>query len=305
MLSPAKINLYLAVTRRRDDGFHDLVSLVAPLAWGDELTAEAAPPGEYSLRCDHPGMPQGEDNLILRAARAFAAAAPGTAGAVFHLQKRIPMGAGLGGGSSNAAAALKLLQDQSGAPLTDVRLLEIAAALGSDCPLFLKPRPLVIRGRGERLEELPPGACSRIAGLRVLVFKPGFGIGTPWAYRELAAEAPASYVSAAEAEAHLAEWFAAPTLPLESILGNNLERPAFRKYPALPAAAERLRARFGLQTRMSGSGSALFALLPPHAGDGAGQVPPVPAAHVDAMRREITQIFGPTALCVETSLTLW
>jgi 4-diphosphocytidyl-2-C-methyl-D-erythritol kinase len=122
-----------------------------------------------------------------------------------------------------------------------------------------------MRGRGERVAMLPAAAAARLRGRRVLVFKPDFGIGTPWAYQRLAAEAPAGYVPAADAEGRLAAWLADSSATAEQLLGNNLERPAFAKFIALPALLEELRTRFALAPRLSGSGSACFALLPENA----------------------------------------
>ena len=122
-----------------------------------------------------------------------------------------------------------------------------------------------MRGRGERVEPLPAAAAARLRGQPVLLFKPSFGIGTPWAYQRLAAEAPASYVPVADAEARLAAWLADPTAPAEQLLGNNLERPAFAKFIALPALLGELRTRFALAPQLSGSGSACFAFLPDNA----------------------------------------
>jgi len=109
---------------------------------------------------------------------------------------------------------------------------------------------------------LPTDAVARIRGRRVLAFKPEFGIATPWAYRQLAARAPAGYLPAAQAEERLAEWLADTARPLEALLFNNMEVPAFEKYLALPPLLSRLRDDFGLRPLMSGSGSACFALLP-------------------------------------------
>lgn len=261
VFAPAKLNLFLAVTGRRTDGYHDLVSVVAPLEFGDTLTVE--PAAGFSLRCSDPEVPQDASNLVLRAARAFAAATGWSGGATFHLEKRIPPGAGLGGGSSDAVAALRGLQALAGPAhaLDPQRLADLAAQLGSDCPLFLAGAPVVMRGRGERVTPLPAEAARRLRGRRVVVFKPGFGIPTPWAYARLAAAAPAGYLPAAEAEARVAAWSEDATLPVESLLFNNMEPPAFAKFVALPALLDQLRDRFGLVPRMSGSGSACFALL--------------------------------------------
>jgi len=119
-----------------------------------------------------------------------------------------------------------------------------------------------MRGRGECLEALPARATARLAGRRVLVFKPGFGISTPWAYGRLAAGAPGSYLSAREAEKRLRTWTADDQIGAEGLLFNSLEAPAFRKFPALPLLLERLRSEYGWAAGMSGSGSACFALLP-------------------------------------------
>ena len=173
------------------------------------------------------------------------------------------MGAGLGGGSSDGAAALRALNRLVGSERAlpaDV-LAGLAAELGSDCPLFLRGGLVVMRGRGERVEPLPEEASRRLRGRRVLIFKPGFGISTPWAYGRLAAAAPRSYLPVAEAETRLAAWISAPAAPAEAIGYNNMEPPAFAKFVALPVLVEQLRREFGVAPRMSGSGSACFLLL--------------------------------------------
>lgn len=264
IFAPAKLNLFLAITGRREDGFHDLVSVVARLTFGDTLRVEEGEPGRFGMTCDDPAVPCDESNLVLKAANAFAAATDWRGGANFALEKKIPMGAGLGGGSSDAVAALRALNDGVGAgqALASAALTGVAARLGSDCPLFLQEGPVVMRGRGERVSSLPVGAANRLTGRRVLVFKPAFGIATPWAYAQLAAGAPRSYLPAVEAEARLAAWLENPNAPAEELLFNNMEPPAFAKFVALPVLLERLGREFGLAPRMSGSGSACFAFLP-------------------------------------------
>jgi 4-diphosphocytidyl-2-C-methyl-D-erythritol kinase len=257
---PAKLNLYLAVTGRRADGFHDLVSVVVPVDFGDTLTLE--PAGEFSLCCDDPAVPVDGTNLVLKAAQAFRAASGWTGGARFTLTKRIPLGAGLGGGSSDAATALQALNRLAGGPLAPAALAKVAAEVGSDCALFLAGGPVVMRGRGERVETLPAAVAARWRGRRVVIFKPAFGIATPWAYARLAA-APEGYRAAAVAEAQVAELTGGAEW--ERGLFNSLERPVFEKFAALPVLLGQLRTRFGLAPGMSGSGSACFALLPDEA----------------------------------------
>lgn len=257
--SPAKVNLFLAVTGRRADGFHDLVSVAAPLDFFDELEVGPARAG-FTLACDDPLVPTDGGNLVLKAATAFAAATGWRGGAAFRLKKHIPMGAGLGGGSGNAVTAVRLLETMADIRLPEEKRGELVAGLGSDCPLFLKNAPAVMRGRGERIEFLPEAAVTRLCPWRVLLFKPSFGVPTAWAYGRMAARGT-DYVPVPEAEARLATWIAG-TAPAGELLFNNMEAAVFEKYVALPALLGKLRREFGVAAAMSGSGSACFALLP-------------------------------------------
>ncbi len=293
IFAPAKLNLFLAVTGRREDGFHDLVSVAATLDWGDMLTVEAnggrlGAERKFSLTCDDPAVPCDETNLVLKAARAFAAVTAWGWDVKFYLEKRIPMGAGLGGGSSNAVAALRALNTLAGTPLGTDALAVLAAQLGSDCALFLHSGPVVMRGRGERVEPLPAEATARLRGRRVLVFKPGFGIATPWAYSCMSAR-PEAYLPAREAEARLAVWLSDKAAPAEGLLFNQMESLAFRKFLALPGLLDELQARFSLVPRMSGSGSACFALLPED-------------APVVAITAAVRAAWGDSALVVEAQI---
>jgi len=216
IFAPAKLNLFLAITGRRADGFHDLVSVATTLEFGDTLRAEVsgvtepvAGRGGFTMTCDDAEVPVDDSNLVLKAARAFARATGWPrveSGVTFFLEKRVPMGAGLGGGSSDAVAALRALNALSGMRLGAEELVRIAAGVGSDCALLLSDGPLVMRGRGERIEALPETAGGRLRGRRVLVFKPAFGIATPWAHAQMAKAAPGSYLPEKEAEARLAAW---------------------------------------------------------------------------------------------------
>lgn len=286
--SPAKLNLFLAITGRRADGFHDLVSVATPVEFGDTLTVEPRTAG-FTLECDDAALEIDDTNLVLRAARAFAAATSWTGGAHFSLVKRIPMGAGLGGGSSNATSVLLALNRLTGAPLGAEALARAAAELGSDCVLFLQGGPVIMRGRGEQVQALTGGMAHRLRGRRVLIFKPPFGISTVWAYRQLAATAPASYLAAPEAEGRLAKWIGDENAPADDLLFNNMEVPAFNKFIGLPVAVACLRAEFGLTARMSGSGSACFAFL-------AEDTP------VTALTTRIRELWGPEAFVTETRL---
>jgi 4-diphosphocytidyl-2-C-methyl-D-erythritol kinase len=286
--APAKINLFLAVTGRRPDGYHDLLSVAAPLLWGDAVAIEPGGSG-FSVKSEDREMPTGTENLVVRAADAFARETGWAGGARFTVTKRIPMGSGLGGASSDATAALLGLNAACGSPLDPAGLLRVAASVGSDCALFLSKAPVVMRGRGERVEALPKEAYARFRGTRVLLFKPGFGVPTPWAYARIAEEAPRGYVAPARAEAMLASWISKAGAPLEGLLFNSMEKAVFSKFAAIPELLNLLHDRFGVSGRMTGSGSACFLLLHEDA-----EAAPIEAAIRDA--------WGRSALVVETRI---
>jgi 4-diphosphocytidyl-2-C-methyl-D-erythritol kinase len=325
LFSPAKINLFLAITGRRADGFHDLVSVVAPLDFGDVLEAESKEQGagsKFTLECDRPDVPVDGSNLVLKAAEAFAAATGwpvrqaqgGRQGVHFKLTKRIPMGAGLGGGSSNAVAALRALNQLAGGLLDETKLAALAMALGSDCALFLANQPVVMRGRGDQVERLPDAIAARLHGRRVLLFKPAFGISTPWAYQRMITRG-ADYLPAVEAETRLAEWMQGEG-SAEKLLFNNMEPAAFEKYVALPVLREKLQNEFGVRVHLSGSGSACYILLgDPSTGSGqapstgstgspqAGSGQAASTETVTRMKQMIHHAWGATAFVQEARLT--
>jgi 4-diphosphocytidyl-2-C-methyl-D-erythritol kinase len=281
----AKLNLSLAITGRRADGFHELVSLVAPIALADTLTLDVGRP--LGLTCDDAALPVDGTNLVLKAAAAYARRRPAAPPGHFHLTKRVPHGAGLGGGSADAAAALRLLDRASGDPLGPEGLEALAAEVGSDCPFFVRGQAAVMRGRGERLEILPPAARAALAGRKVVLAKPPFGVPTPEAYGLLAKAG--KYRPVAQAEAELAAWLARPAAdPVK--LGNDLADPVFAKYVALPAGLASFRRVTGLEWQMTGSGSACFAWVE----DGFDQA----GLRADAMR-----VWGPGAWVAETVIS--
>ena len=283
------MNLFLAVTGRRPDGYHDLVSVAAPLVWGDTVQAELHG-DSLSVACDDPAVPTDESNLVLKAANAFRRETGWAQGVRFSITKKIPVGAGLGGGSSDAASALLLLNELSGSRLDGPELLTLASGVGSDCALFLAKAPVIMRGRGERVEPLSKEAYSRLRGMRVLLFKPGFCVPTPWAYARLAAEAPKGYVAEPRAEAMLGAWLSKPGAGAEELLFNSMEKTVFSKFPAIPELLQLLYSRFGIAGRMSGSGSAGFLLLHET----------TVTAPIEATIRDC---WGPSALVVETRLS--
>lgn len=248
----------LSVHGPRADGFHALTSLVVALNFGDELSVAISSQGADRLSSSDAAVPLGPDNLILKAAALYRQRLGRAVYFKFDLVKRIPMGAGLGGGSSNASTALLAMNALLGQPLETSALLELAAELGSDCPFFIDPRPTVMRGRGEWLEALKPAWAESLRGLRLALFRPPFGIETAWAYRQLVAGAPMSYEEESIAVARL-KYLEQPN-GVAQLLYNSFEAAVGQKYLAIPTLLEVLRER-GVTCLMSGSGSCCFALL--------------------------------------------
>jgi 4-diphosphocytidyl-2-C-methyl-D-erythritol kinase len=185
ILAPAKLNRFLAVLGRRADGFHDLELVTTVLEGVADLadTLEAEPAAELSLSIDGPfgdGLTVDDSNLVLKAWRLLEAEAGRALPASLRLTKRIPHGAGLGGGSSDAAAALRLGRELFALDLEDARLLHLASRLGSDVPLFLLGGTVLGLGRGERVFPLRPVPLEPI-----LIVHPGLHVGTPSVYRAL------------------------------------------------------------------------------------------------------------------------
>lgn len=284
--SPAKVNLFLSVHGKRTDGFHALTSLVVPVGFGDGLTVRIGA-DEDSLQCDVPSVPTGPENLILKAAAAFRARIGASVYFHFDLEKKIPIGAGLGGGSSNAAVALKAMNALQGQPFEDAELSAIAAGIGSDCPFFVAARPALMRGRGEIIEPLSERLEARLRGQRLVLFRPHFGVETGWAYGHLAAAGAGAYQDPEEAARRLDAWSEGGNLA--ELLFNSFERPVGEKYLAISALLEQLRER-GISCLMSGSGSCCFALL-----EGTGAVD-------DALFETVRSAWGDSVFWVETSI---
>src|SRR5437667_7721748 len=176
-LSPCKVNLLLNILGRRADGFHELETIIHPLEVFDRISFSRKGQG-IELTCSNPKLPTDSQNLVYRAAAMLFQRAKITEGVRMHLEKKIPLAAGLGGGSGNAATTLLGLNELFGGPLTPAHLQLIAAALGSDLPFFLQSKPAFATGRGEQIQSLEPFPALR--GAALLLIHPGFVIPTAW-----------------------------------------------------------------------------------------------------------------------------
>ncbi|MGD0252991.1 MAG: 4-(cytidine 5'-diphospho)-2-C-methyl-D-erythritol kinase [Verrucomicrobiota bacterium] len=255
--SPCKVNLLLNILGKRPDGFHELETVMHPVNLFDKVHCERGGNG-IQLTCDEPTLPVDSKNLICRAADAFLRAAKISDGTRIRLEKKIPLAAGLGGGSGNAATTLLALNELFDKPLSIAKLDELAAALGSDVPFFLQTRPALATGRGEKI--LPLGFFPALRGKAFLLIHPGFGIATAWAYQTLARFPDALNGKAGRAQKLVSSLQAGDWRAAGGEFYNSLEAPALEKYPVLALFQEFLRANGALAALMSGSGSTTFAI---------------------------------------------
>ena len=251
----AKLNLTLEVLGRRADGFHELRSLVAFAGLGDEVELE--PDGALELKVEGPfAHALGGDNLILKAAKAALDLAPNLRLGCFRLVKLLPVAAGLGGGSADAAAALRLIARANGGALTEAQLAELAPKLGSDVTVCLDSQPALITGRGEKVE--------RVGGFPfcgVLLANPGSPLATEAVYAALRA-APLAAPPRPGAEKLDFQGDFARLLDYARPRGNDLEAPAARLTPEIREVLAALVTLQGVRiARLSGSGPTCFALF--------------------------------------------
>jgi len=252
-----KVNLLLNILSSRPDGFHELETVMHPVNLCDTLTFSKTARG-IELSCNDPALPADSRNLVYRAAAAFRDQAKISDGVTIRLEKKIPMAAGLGGGSGNAATTLLALNELFGLPLKPQDLHSIAAQLGSDIPFFLQSKPALATGRGEKIHSLDFFPALR--GTAFILVHPGFGIATAWAYQQLPRFPEALNGKPGRAEKLIQ---ALQTSDLELAARqfyNSLEAPALYKFPLLRIIQEFLRENGALATLMSGSGSTTFAI---------------------------------------------
>ena len=255
--SPCKVNLLLNILGKRADGFHELETVMQPVNLCDGLTFERGGT-DLQLSCSHPELPVDSKNLVHRAAEKFLKAADVAGGVKIRLEKKIPLAAGLGGGSGNAATTLLALNELFDQPLSGAKLRELAASLGSDIPFFLQDKPALATGRGEKIQPLESFPALR--GKAFLLIHPGFGISTPWAYQNLARFPEALNGKAGRAKDLISKLQGNNWPGVADAFYNSLEAPAFDKFPVLLLYQEFLRENGALVALMSGSGSTTFAI---------------------------------------------
>jgi len=246
VLAPAKINLSLKILGRRSDGFHEIETFIAPISLCDDVKIGKSDRGEgIQFDCDDPSVPAGDDNLIVRAAKSFFAATKLKPAVTIEVKKKIPHGAGLGGGSSDAASTLLALNELLETKFPREALAKIAETIGSDVPFFIFQSAALCKGRGELISPV-----TLKEKLPILLLKPAFVVSTAWAYSRWqdSREIPGVRYQAQE--------FAGQTFV------NDLERPVFEKFIFLAQMKMWLLKQPEIGAAlMSGSGSTIFVAL--------------------------------------------
>jgi 4-diphosphocytidyl-2-C-methyl-D-erythritol kinase len=247
----AKINLGLRILRKRPDGFHDLESAFLPVGLRDmlEIVPVSGDNPDKSHRLTLTGIPleATDDNLCVRALRLLKEK-HGIPDVNLHLHKRIPTGAGLGGGSSDAAFTLRALNEMFGIGLDLPVLMEYASMIGSDCPFFIINKPSLATGRGEQLEPLP----IDLSGFTLVLVQPGISIDTTQAYK---------MINPGENDQPVKEVLGLAPEEWKGRLVNHFEVPVFEKYPEIDALKQALYAAGAIYASMTGSGSAVFGIF--------------------------------------------
>ena len=245
-MAPAKINLSLRILGRRGDGFHEIETFIAPISLCDEIMIkQRSGKQQIALRCDDPSVPKGEDNLVVRAAKVFFEETKVSGGVAIVLNKRIPHGAGLGGGSSDAASTLLALNELFETNFPREALAKMAEMIGSDVPFFIFQSAAVCKGRGELVS--PTRLREQLS---VLLLKPEFGVPTQWAYSRWRDSREIPGVS-----------YGVQEFTQQSFM-NDLERSVFEKFVFLAQIKLWLLKQPEVGAAlMSGSGSTVFAVL--------------------------------------------
>lgn len=250
-----KINIGLNILDKRPDGFHNLETVFVPVPLKDSLEIVRSNENKADVVFSQSGLQvegSSDDNLCIKAYRLLKKDFPELPPVLMHLHKAIPMGAGLGGGSADAAFTLQLLNTKFDLHLSTTQLIDYSLALGSDCPFFIINAPCFATGRGENLQ---PVELS-LAGYCLVLINPGIHINTGWAFAQLKNEPVGNRVSK-----QLNSSITQPIQNWRHIISNDFENPVFAAHPVLKEIKEMLYSKGALYAAMSGSGSTLYGLF--------------------------------------------
>lgn len=247
----AKINIGLRIIEKRPDGFHNLETIFFPVGWKDAVEIISNPENKQAVSWSQSGITipgDTQDNLCIKAYHLLQADFPEIPPVHMHLLKAIPMGAGLGGGSADAAFVLQILNQQYNLNISTRRLMEYALQLGSDCPFFIINKPCLATGRGELLEEIQ----LDLSAYKILIVNPGIHINTGWAFSKITPQKPATCLS---------DLFKLPIHEWQQLIINDFEKPVMEAHPELASLKEALLSNGAVYSAMSGSGSSFYGIF--------------------------------------------
>jgi 4-diphosphocytidyl-2-C-methyl-D-erythritol kinase len=246
--SPAKINLRLEILRKREDGYHELRTIFQKIDLCDRLHFCLKRKKGISIKVDHPGVPTGEKNLVYQAAQSILKKSGYQGGVEIEIEKRIPLGAGLGGGSSNAATALKAMNQLLRRGLSDRELMTLGGAIGADVPFFFLEGSAIGTGIGEKLKKI------QLPALWYILIYPGFEVSTRWAYQNFVLTKNRFHFK-------FQKLFNTPE-NISKILLNDLEKVVSTEYPQIGLMKNILSSCGALGVLMTGSGPTVFGMFP-------------------------------------------
>jgi len=247
----AKINLFLKVTGKRADGYHEIKSVFQKVTLSDILVLSKTIDGEIVISCDDPAVPIDSGNLVAKAAHLLQSQAGAVMGATIEIKKRVPVAAGLGGGSGDAAIAIKALCGLWGVDKTDESISNIALSIGADVPFFLGGPCAFVSGIGEKIEQLTPKKSAPL-----LLINPGFGISSADAYKN----SKFSFAPFEKSDEMVEDIESGEPLRIAKWMENDLEPWALATYPKLTELKKKVEGEGALRVMMSGSGPTLFAI---------------------------------------------
>jgi len=250
LLSPAKVNLSLAVLKKRGDGYHDLWTIMQLIDLYDQVEISKEIDGKITLYCEGENVPSGKKNLAYRAARALMKRVKKSFGVKISLHKKIPLGSGLGGGSSNAASVLMGLNTLFNCELSNEELMKIGKEIGADVPFFIFQKTALATGIGEKLEKI-----DNFPKLWFVLTNPGFEVSTAWTYNSLNLRLTKKAINTS-----IDELIKQPER-FNELLYNDLEKVVINRYPVIQKMKDVLNLHGAVFSLMSGSGPTVFGIF--------------------------------------------
>ncbi len=255
--SPGKLNLRLDVLGKRSDGYHDLLMIMERVTLSDEIEINIVEKG-ITITCDNQSVPQGEKNIVYKAVKEILAYSSRNVGIEINIKKKIPIAAGMGGGSSNAAAVLKGLNQLLKLKLLREKLMMIGAKIGADVPFFLFEAPAIASGVGDQLKKI-----KKIPKMAFVLVNPGIPVSTEWVYKNLGMSIGSSAQNNSK-KTDVPDKYTTKQ-SVASMMNNDLERVTMKEFPVIAEIKKLLVGHGAIASQMTGSGPTVFGIFPDRA----------------------------------------